>query len=74
MDDDARTSEPERYVRADEAPTREVGNEGGSPGDVEIATSRAPAHGSEATETIRRRDVEQEEVRRDETGEGRRAP
>ena len=34
-----------------EAPSREVGSEGGSPGDVDVARRRVPATGTEATET-----------------------
>jgi hypothetical protein len=54
-------------------PTREVGDEGGTPGDVELDRS-AVTTGSEATATV---DAEVEVVterRHDETGEGRRSP
>jgi len=55
--------------------TTDVGNEGGSPGDVEIARDRIPATGSEAGETWQpvKRDKAGTVVR-DETGEGRRSP
>lgn len=54
--------------------TSEVGSEGGTPGDVEVASAPAPASGSEATETKRPEPAEDVEVRRDETGRGRRSP
>ena len=54
--------------------TREVADEGGSPGDVEIEKAERRGIGSEADETWRS-DVETtRERRRDETGEGRRNP
>jgi hypothetical protein len=54
--------------------TDEVGNEGGSPGDVEVARDPVPATGSEAGETWRPRKDDLETIERDETGEGRRSP
>jgi hypothetical protein len=56
------------------ATTSDVGSEGGSPGDVEIAHDRIPATGSEAGETARPRNPAAETIVRDETGEGRRSP
>ncbi len=62
--------------RTDQQPgvTPEVGDEGGSPGDVEIEVDRTPGAGSEGTETWRPIDHDVREVTRDETGEGRRSP
>ena len=54
--------------------TSDVGSEGGSPGDVEIARDRAPATGSEAGETLRPAAPDSDTIVRDETGEGRRSP
>jgi len=57
-----------------EAPSGEVGSEGGSPGDVDVARRRVPATGAEATETwVPDRD-DTETIARDETGKGRRSP
>ena len=56
------------------APTAEVGSEGGSSGDVEIAVDRSAATGSEAGETWRPVDEHVDEVIRDESGKGRRSP
>ncbi|HXI31232.1 MAG TPA: hypothetical protein VNG89_22495 [Vicinamibacterales bacterium] len=52
----------------------DVGSEGGSPGDVEVAREHGPATGSEADETWRPTDTEVEAIPRDETGKGRRSP
>ena len=52
----------------------DVGSEGGSPGDVELAREQGPGTGSEAGETWRPTDNAVEPIRRDETGEGRRSP
>jgi hypothetical protein len=52
--------------------TPEVGDEGGSPGDVEIAADRIPGSGSEGTETWRPVDPEARPDLRDETDQGRR--
>jgi hypothetical protein len=52
--------------------TPEVGDEGGSPGDVEIAVDRDPETGSEATETQRPARKHRKVVDRDEVG--RRSP
>jgi hypothetical protein len=54
--------------------TNEVGNEGGSPGDVEVAREPVPTTGSEAGETARPVKPDVHTVVRDETGEGRRSP
>jgi hypothetical protein len=53
--------------------TAEVGDDGGSPGDVEIGTT-VIGTGSEAGETWRPADDKVEEIVRDETGDGRRTP
>jgi hypothetical protein len=55
-------------------PTAEVASEGGSPGDVEVHTSQDPASGTEATETWQPGHEQVAEIRRDETGVGRRSP
>jgi hypothetical protein len=52
----------------------DVGSEGGSPGDVEIARGHGPAAGSEASETWRPTHEEVEPIVRDGNGEGRRSP
>jgi hypothetical protein len=57
-----------------DATAGDVGSEGGSPGDVELARERGPGTGSEADETWRPTDTRVEPIRRDETGEGRRTP
>jgi hypothetical protein len=54
--------------------TNDVGSEGGSPGDVEIAREPVPATGSEAGETWRPGKDDVDTIVRDETGEGRRSP
>jgi hypothetical protein len=54
--------------------TREVGDEGGSDGEVEVAVDSGPGEGSEAGETWRPATGRTAEVRRDETGEGKRSP
>jgi hypothetical protein len=51
----------------------EVGDEGGTPGDVEAGTT-VIGTGSEAGETWRPADEKVREIVRDETGEGRRTP
>jgi hypothetical protein len=55
-------------------PTREVGDEGGSPGDVERTVDPVAGTGSEADETWRPTGVRKRDAVRDETGEGRRSP
>lgn len=57
-----------------DATRADVGSEGGSPGDVELAREHGPATGSEAGETWRPTDDTVEPIRRDESGEGRRSP
>jgi hypothetical protein len=57
-----------------DATEADVGNEGGSQGDVELAREHGPGTGSEAGETWRPTDDRVEPIRRDETGEGRRSP
>jgi len=75
MKDDDRSPEQERS-----AVTPEVGDEGGSPGNVELGVDRGTGTGSEAGETWRpaQPDVDKvdnvDTVYRDETGEGRRSP
>jgi hypothetical protein len=54
--------------------TADVASEGGSPGDVEIASTSDVGVGSEVDETWRPTREGDETVRRDETGEGRRSP
>jgi hypothetical protein len=53
--------------------THEVGDEGGTPGDVEIDKD-VIGGGSEAGETWRPADTQVREIVRDDTGEGRRTP
>jgi len=60
--------------KADADVTADVGSEGGSPGDVEVARDPGAGSGSEAGETWRPTDDEVTTVVRDETGEGRRSP
>lgn len=57
-----------------EHPTAEVGSEGGSPGDVDIAAEDEQALGSEATSTVERVERRERIVAHDETGTGRRSP
>ena len=54
--------------------TADVGDEGGSPGDVEVERRGKPGVGSEAGETWRPSDEKVDTIIRDETGEGRRSP
>jgi hypothetical protein len=56
-----------------ESVSAEVGDDGGSPGDVELITT-VIGTGSEAGETWRPAEQEKKDVVRDETGEGRRSP
>ncbi|MGE0450597.1 MAG: hypothetical protein AB7Q29_13575 [Vicinamibacterales bacterium] len=53
--------------------TREVGDEGGSPGNVELTRDKAGV-GSEAGEVWRPVDEQKDTIVRDETGKGRRSP
>jgi hypothetical protein len=54
--------------------TPEVGDEGGTPGDVEVANTKVIGTGSEAGETWRPAVEKRDEIVRDETGDGRRTP
>ena len=54
--------------------TPEVGDEDGTPGDVEERTLHEVGAGSEADETWRPAEKNTDVVRRDETGVGRRNP
>jgi HAD superfamily hydrolase (TIGR01549 family) len=64
-----------RLVPHGGAVTPEVGDEGGTPGDLEITERRGPATGSEGGETWRPADEPRPEtIVRDETGVGRRSP
>jgi hypothetical protein len=54
--------------------TREVGDEGGGPGDVEIESDHDAATGSEAGEAWRPTGRKIDSIVRDETGVGRRSP
>jgi hypothetical protein len=58
----------------DERTTREVGDEGGSEGAAEVVVDRGPGAGSEAGETWSPTQQRTTDVRRDETGEGKRTP
>jgi hypothetical protein len=53
--------------------TREVGSEGGSPGDVELDTEFSTGTGSEAGETLQPTATRIRPIVRDETGVGRRS-
>jgi hypothetical protein len=55
-------------------PTTEVGDEGGTPGDVERRTTHEVGTGSEAGETWRPTERKEQIVPHDETGVGRRNP
>ena len=57
-----------------EGVTPEVGDEGGSPGDVETGIDRGAGTGSEASETWEPTKRDAHTRVRDETGEGRRSP
>ena len=54
--------------------TREVGDEGGTAGDVERRTTDEVGIGSESGETWRPAEQKERDVRRDETDIGRRNP
>jgi hypothetical protein len=54
--------------------TKEVGSEGGSPGDVEVAENVEPAAGSEAGETWNPAEHDRKEIVLDDKGRGRRTP
>ncbi len=68
MNDDKTIDHPEN-----ERPTREVGSEGGSDGDLELERDDLGT-GSEAGETWRPTERDERPVAHDETGEGRRSP
>lgn len=55
-------------------PSSEVGSEGGSPGDVEFDRQNEVGTGSEEGQTWQPAERDVAEVRRDETGVGRRSP
>ena len=66
---------PEDKNDVEVEPTRsDVGSEGGSLGDLELAREHGPGTGSEAGETWRPTSDPVEPIHRDETGEGRRSP
>jgi hypothetical protein len=54
--------------------TAEVGNEGGTHGELEVVRKEIPATGSEAGETWRPVDQKTETGARDETEEDKRSP
>jgi hypothetical protein len=54
--------------------TPEVGDEGGTPGDIEIDVDDAPATGSEARETWSPTEPSVDKIVPGDTGEGRRSP
>lgn len=54
--------------------TGEVGSEGGTDGELEVGRTTTPGVGSEAGETWSPAQEDTTEVRRDETGEGKRTP
>ena len=56
------------------AATHEVGDEGGSPGNVDISMDHGAGTGSETGETWRPTERNVAAIVRDETGEGRRNP
>ena len=64
----------ERDVDARRRVTPEVGDEGGSDGNVELGRHSDIGTGSEATETWRPSDDEGDATVRDESGKGRRSP
>ena len=70
--ENAHTPGPEDPASA--SATREVGSEGGTPGDVELDIDWGAGAGSEAGETWQPTKTSVDEVVRDETGKGRRNP
>jgi hypothetical protein len=70
-DDDTPTTKRDL---AESAPTSEVGDEGGTPGDVELRTTHEVAAGSEADESWRPAERDEHVMPHDETGVGRRNP
>lgn len=69
-----RAGEREEEVTSSSRPTAEVASEGGSPGNVEIESEPGAGTGSEATEVWSGDAGQEREVKRDETGTGRRNP
>lgn len=57
-----------------ESPSSEVGSEGGSPGDLELGRRGEVGTGSEAGRTWQPAARDVTEVKRDDTGIGRRSP
>jgi hypothetical protein len=74
MSRDEQGSATTRRDLDDHRVTPEVGDEGGTPGDLEVGRTTTIGTGSEAGETWRPAVEERDEVVRDETGEGRRNP
>jgi hypothetical protein len=70
--DHAGTPGPEDPASA--SVTREVGSEGGTPGDVELTIDPGLGVGSEAGETWQPSTKKVDEIHRDDTGKGRRSP
>ena len=68
------TDRTDTHLDERRAVTPEVGDEGGSDGNVEIGIDSGAGTGSEATETWRPAKRGSDAVVRDETGEGRRSP
>jgi hypothetical protein len=69
-----RQDEKENGAAVERRVTREVGSEGGSAGEVEVADDRYPAAGTEGTETVQPTKNDLVETAHDETEEGRRTP
>jgi hypothetical protein len=65
---------PAGDAREIDAVTSEVGDEGGSPGDLELDIDRLPSRGSESAESVRPTKERHEVTARDKTGIGRRSP
>ena len=69
-----KNDEEDRPAAHDAIVTSEVGDEGGTPGDVEHGSAPDAGRGSEATETWEPEPRRDTTIRRDETGRGRRSP
>lgn len=54
--------------------TDEVASEGGTPGDMELERESGHGRGSEATQLWESEQTDIDEIRRDDTGQGRRSP